>query len=131
MPKHPPPRRVFAPRTPGQQPGVPHFRIKMRESAATAERASLVETTLGTIGQSGRMLIQLINEGRGSSGAYPASVLQEAANSRVFSRGLAIHANHPTLEEEQNRPERNVLDWVGQLVEDARYDPVRRALIAE
>jgi hypothetical protein len=131
MPKHRPPRRAFTPRTPGQQPGVPHFRIKLRESAVTAERASLIETSLGTVSQSGRMLIQLINEGRGSSGAYAAAVLEEAARNRIFGRGLAIHANHPTAEEEESRPERNVLDWVGQLVEDARYDPVRRALIAE
>jgi hypothetical protein len=108
--------------------------VRLRESAATAERAVLTEAGTGTAAQSlgsGRMLIQLISEGLGSSGAYAAAVLQQAATDRVFSRGLALHANHPTLEEEQSRPERNVLDWVGQLTEDARYDPVRRALIAE
>lgn len=131
MPKHRPPRRVFAPRTPGRQPGVPHFRIKLRESAATAERTSLVETTLGTVGQSGRMLVQLISAGWGSSGHYSPDVLREAARTKRFPIGLHLYMDHPGASEEIDRPERSVHDLAAVLTEDARYDDTRKALVAE
>ena len=80
---------------------------------------------------SGRMLVRLIDAGQGSSGYYPASTLQAAAESGVFGRGLHLYADHPGEAERLDRPERSIRDIAGVLTEDARYDDDSQALVAE
>lgn len=108
--------------------------VRLRESAATAERAAFTEAVTGGAFQpvgSGRMLVQLISKGWGSSGYYAAHVLEHAARERRFPAGLHLFMNHPGQAEEQDRPERDVRDLAAVLSEDARYDPARQALVAE
>lgn len=61
----------------------------------------------------------------GSSGYYPASVL-ERDGATAFPAGTHIYLDHPTWEEEWERPERSVKDLVGAMTEAAQYedDPV-------
>ena len=80
---------------------------------------------------SGRMVVRLIDAGQGSSGYYPASTLQAAAESGVFGRGLHLYADHPGEAERLDRPERSIRDIAGVLTEDARYDDDSQALVAE
>lgn len=49
--------------------------------------------------------IKLISPGRGSSGYYPPSVLQKAAENKVFKAGTQMFWNHDTDAEEATRPE--------------------------
>lgn len=77
----------------------------------------------------GGALIQLITPGVGSSGEYPAAVLEAAARDAVFPAGTLMFADHPTPAEEGERPERSIRDVAGVLTENARWDGT--ALVAE
>ena len=104
------------------------------ESAAVAERpAATVITEAGGALQvrDGKILVQIIDEGQGSSGYYPAAVLEQAATDRVFKAGTRMHLDHPGRATGDDLPERSVKDWVAVLSEDARYDAKTRALVAE
>lgn len=117
MPKQRPPRRF----------------IRLRESAPTVEAAPLVESApAGAVSRAGggRLLVQLLSEGWGSSGFYGAPVIAETAKRNVFKSGTQMFVDHPSLSEEHERPERSVRDLAAVLTEDARWDPDRRALVA-
>ncbi|MFC0673544.1 hypothetical protein [Brachybacterium hainanense] len=79
--------------------------------------------------RSGRMLIQIITPGIGSSGVYPREVLEAAAGARVFPAGTQMFADHPSASEAQDRPERSIRDLAGVLTQDAYWDGT--ALVAE
>lgn len=76
----------------------------------------------------GHALIQIITPGTGSSGVYPAEVLEKAAENRIFPAGTLMFADHPTSSEDFERPERSIRDIAGVLTEDARWDG--QALVA-
>lgn len=86
-----------------------------RQPLAEARPTLLAEAT----GTPGRYRVQLINPGWGSSGHYSPDVLAEAATRKVFPAGLKMFADHPTITEETDRPERSVRDVWGKLVTDA------------
>lgn len=89
----------------GQQQSV------LRESTA---KAKATETK-------GVWRIKLIEgDVHGSSGYYPASVL-ERDGAKAFPAGSHIYLDHPTWEEDWQRPERSVKDLVGRMIEDATY----------
>lgn len=77
----------------------------------------------------GNMLVQIITPGEGSSGVYPAEVLEAAAGPDVFGAGTLMFADHPSESEMFERPERSIRDVAAVLVEDARWDG--SALVAE
>lgn len=77
----------------------------------------------------GRLRVQIINAGVGSSGAYPAETLEQAAKDGVFSKGCHVYLDHPTESEQFERPGRSVRDLAGALVTDAVYE--NGALFAE
>lgn len=79
--------------------------------------------------RSGRMLVQIITPGTGSSGVYPSEVLEAAAGARVFPAGTKMFADHPSITEAQDRPERSIRDLAGVLTQDAYWDG--QALVAE
>lgn len=118
MPKSRPPRRF----------------VQLRESAATATPTRLVEAvSAGAVSttSSGRLLIQLISEGWGTSGYYGGPVIAETARDNIFRAGTQMFLDHPTAEEDANRPERSVRDLAAVLTTDARWDEARRSLVAE
>ena len=70
--------------------------------------------------KSGRYEIKVIESGEGSSGYYPANVL-ERDGAKTFPAGTKIFANHPTSSEEWEQPERDVNKIVGKTLTDATY----------
>jgi hypothetical protein len=122
MPKSRPPRRF----------------VQLRESAATATATAtatrLVEAvSAGAVSttSSGRLLIQLISEGWGTSGYYGGPVIAETARDNIFRAGTQMFLDHPTADEDAGRPERSVKDLAAVLTTDARWDEARRSLVAE
>jgi hypothetical protein len=79
----------------------------------TAEAAAAAKDT-------GRMTVQLISPGWGSSGYYSADVLAEAATNVVIPAGTHMYADHPTPTEAKERPVRSIKDLMSVTVEDAR-----------
>lgn len=70
----------------------------------------------------GRMLIEIVNAGWGSSGYYSTKVLDNAVAEKVWPAGTHVYLDHPTESESYERPARTVKDLVGKLAEDARKD---------
>jgi hypothetical protein len=75
-----------------------------------------------------RWSVKVIESGWGSSGYYPATMLQEYGP-RVFKKGTKVFMNHPSIAEENDRPERDINQLAGKLVTDARFDGT--GLVAE
>lgn len=69
----------------------------------------------------GTIPIKVIQAGWGSSGYYPAEVL-ERDGPKVFTKGMHMYWNHPTYTEESERPERDLNDLAAVLVSDARWN---------
>lgn len=63
--------------------------------------------------------IKLIAPGWGSSGYYSKETLRKAAP--VFSKGTKMFWNHQTAAEEASRPEGDLNNLAGELLEDATY----------
>lgn len=72
--------------------------------------------------------IKVIESGWGSSGYYPAAMLEEYGP-QVFKKGTKVFMNHPSMNEESDRPERDVNQLAGKLVSDAKFDGT--GLVAE
>lgn len=73
-------------------------------------------------GPSGRLNIQVIDAGWGSSGYYSGKVLENASKDRVFAKGTHMYLDHPSQAEEHDRPERSVRDLAAVLEEDATWN---------
>jgi hypothetical protein len=100
-------------------------------STAVHESTTLAEAAdVGSM-RSGRMLVQAISAGLGSSGYYSPQVLERAANDRLISRGTPLHVDHASESERHDRPERSVSTIAGVFTGDARYDAERQALVGE
>lgn len=95
----------------------------------------LTETTplseAGTTTSTGRMPVQAISAGLGSSGYYSPEVLERAARDRLITRGTPVHLDHASESERHDRPERSVQTIAGVFTGDATYDPDRAALVGE
>jgi hypothetical protein len=65
--------------------------------------------------------IKIIRPGEGSSGFYPKEVLRRDGP-KVFVKGTQMFWDHPTDQEESERPEGSLRNLAAELVEDARYD---------
>ena len=69
-----------------------------------------------------RRRILLITPGQGSSGYYPAQVL-ERDGPQVIVAGTHMYVDHPGRTESQDRPERSIRDLAAILESDAVWDP--------
>jgi hypothetical protein len=67
----------------------------------------------------GKVLLELISPGQGSSGFYTPEVLEQAAKDKVFPRGTQSHINHDTELERHDRPAGDLRNLVGVTLEDA------------
>lgn len=72
--------------------------------------------------------IKVIESGWGSSGYYSKEMLA-AHGPKAFKKGTKVFMNHPSIHEENDRPERDVNQLAGKLVSDARFDGT--GLVAE
>ncbi|GAA3218119.1 hypothetical protein ACFP63_08690 [Oerskovia jenensis] len=87
----------------------------------TLAESGLAEAAAPTHGP-GRMNVQIINPGWGSSGYYSQDVLEAAARDRIFPAGTHMYVNHPTATENYERPERDLNTLAAVLAEDAHWD---------
>lgn len=73
--------------------------------------------------KTGRVPIQIITPGWGSSGHYSASVLEAAAP--LFKAGLPMYLDHATEAERIERPIRSVKDIAATFTKEAKWDGKR------
>jgi hypothetical protein len=64
--------------------------------------------------------VKIIQPGWGSSGYYPAEVL-ERDGPKIFTKGTKMYWNHQTPQQEAERPEGDLNNLAAELVTDARY----------
>lgn len=106
----------------------------MPTATAPAGARPIVEAGPGNLTPStndSRLLwVRIIDAGTGSSGKYPPETLEAAADARIFHEGLHFYYDHPTAEEDDQRPERSVLTLAGSLAGDAQWFPEHQALEA-
>ncbi len=106
-------------RGPFSDPEIPMLQEAVGvELTESAETGNLLEAALrrdGTVG------IKIIQPGQGSSGFYPAEVL-ERDGPKVFVSGTQMYWDHQTAMEEAERPEGSLTSLAGELVSDARWE---------
>ena len=90
-------------------------------SEAQSLRSDLVALAEAALRDDGTVPIRIIAPGWGSSGYYAPAML-ERDGPRVFTAGLHMYLDHPSVSEADDRPERSVRDLAGRLVSDARWD---------
>lgn len=83
------------------------------------ETATITEAAAASAKDSGRLPVQFISPGWGSSGYYSPQVLEQAAADKVIPAGTHMYADHPTDLENSDRPERSIRDLMAVVVEDA------------
>jgi len=88
--------------------------VEVRETATLSERAA------ADVKSTGKMPVQFISPGWGSSGYYSPEVLQEAVANRVLPAGTHMYADHPTKRDRTERPERSIRDLMAVTTSDAQ-----------
>lgn len=88
--------------------------IELEEVEISEDFEPLVEA-----GEDGTFLAKIISPGWGSAGFYSADVLKRDVE--IYKEGLPMYWDHPSKDEEKNRPERSLRDMAGKLTEDAKY----------
>lgn len=91
--------------------------VELVESGDGAMFVPLIERA---VRRDGTIPIKIIQPGWGSSGYYPAEVL-ERDGPKIFTRGTKMYWNHQTPSEEAERPEGDLNALAAELVTDARY----------
>lgn len=84
------------------------------------ETGRISEAAAAEAADTGRMLIQHISPGWGSSGYYSAEVLEQAVADQIIPAGTHMYADHPTEEEAKARPVRSIKDLMSVTTEAAR-----------
>lgn len=80
-----------------------------------------VALTERAVADDGTAMLRVIAPGWGSSGYYSPEVL-ERDGPKVFRAGTQMFWNHQTDAEEEARPEGDLRDLAGELIEDARWE---------
>lgn len=89
-----------------------------KESAVVEEQVQLVERAIGA---DGMVRIKLIKPGWGSSGYYGEDVLKRDGP-RIWPKGTKMYADHPTIAEERDRPERSIKDIAAVFAQDPVWE---------
>lgn len=97
-------------------------KTNIRESSTRAFRESA--------GSGVKREIVIIEAGWGSSGYYSEKVLERDIP-RIFPVGSHMYLNHPTMKEDAERPERDLRDLVGVLVEAPRMAGIASVAVME
>lgn len=109
------------------------FRNGSKPAALPAgEKVNLVEASraVETSGP-GRLLVQLIAAGWSLNGRYYPEAVLKRDGPKIFRAGTHNFIDHMTEQEEYERPVGSVKMLASAQVEDARWDPKRKALVAE
>lgn len=98
--------------------------VQSSESGAVQPDGELVgdavELLEKAVRRDGTIPIKIIQPGWGTTGYYPAAVL-ERDGPKVFPRGTHMYWDHPTQREDAERPERELDDLAAVLTSDARW----------
>lgn len=89
---------------------------------AAVVESDVIPLTERAVRGDGTAAIKIIQPGWGSSGFYPAEVL-ERDGPRIFTAGLKSFWNHATPTEDAERPEGDLSALAMELVSDARWEP--------
>lgn len=94
---------------------------RLVENAVLSESAILAspDAAMSDLGIYRSLLIRA--DVQGSSGFYPAEVLRRDGAS-AFPAGTHVYIDHPTRSEEEERPERSVLEMAGVLLDPAIFE---------
>lgn len=84
------------------------------------ETTRLTEAAVTKAKETGRLPVQLVSPGWGSSGYYSAEVLEAAVADGLFPAGMHMYADHPTAQEAEARPVRSIKDLVSVTTEPSR-----------
>lgn len=84
------------------------------------EQATITEAAAAAGAETGRLPIQFISPGWGSSGYYSTEVIEEAAAGDFIPAGTHMYADHPTDAEALERPGRSIKDLMAVTCESAR-----------
>jgi hypothetical protein len=82
------------------------------------------------VGEAQRREVVLISAGWGSSGYYSEEVLSRDIPA-IFPVGTHMYLDHPTAQENAERPERSTLDLVGKIVETPRMAGIEAVAVVE
>lgn len=93
----------------------------IQESAVDITESELViDLVEKAIRKDGTIPVKLIQPGWGSSGYYPPDVLKRDGP-KVFTKGLQMFWDHPTMAQEAERPEGSLDNLAAVLVSDAQW----------
>lgn len=93
----------------------------LEESAVDITESELIiDLVEKAIRKDGTIPVKLIQSGWGSSGYYPPEVLQRDGP-KVFTKGLQMFWDHPTAQQEAERPEGSLNNLAAVLVSDAQW----------
>ncbi|MCX6024012.1 MAG: hypothetical protein NTZ05_20230 [Chloroflexi bacterium] len=95
--------------------------VSIGEAAQDVELSGDIIALREAVRQDGTVPIKLIAPGWGSSGYYPAAVL-ERDGPATWPAGTKMYWDHPTISEDQERPERSLRDLAAELVTAAAYN---------
>ena len=93
----------------------------IKESEDTEIIGDYIPLVEQAVRKDGTIPIRVIAPGWGTSGYYSPEVL-ERDGPTVFTKGLHMHLDHPTVKEEAERPERSVKDLAAVLVDNAMWN---------
>lgn len=96
--------------------------VTTQEAEETSVLGDLVPLVEKSISRDGTTEIKVIRPGWGSSGYYKPEVL-ERDGPKAFPKGTKMFWNHPTLQEERDRPERDLRDLAAEFIEDSTWKP--------
>jgi hypothetical protein len=84
-------------------------------------RGDIIELVEKAVRSDGTARVKLISPGWGSSGYYSKEMLQRDG-AKVFPKGTHMYMNHPTEQENLDRPERDIRDLAGVQETDAAWE---------
>lgn len=108
----------ISPSVPTSESSRAHDPVDMLETAI--EEAVPVKLVEKAVASDGTVMLKLIAPGKGSSGYYTQEVLKRDGP-RVFTKGLHNFIDHPTPQEESERPEGSLTRLGSTLIEDAHW----------
>jgi hypothetical protein len=107
----------------GTDPSADTVEEKVKLTDATSSRAiegRLVPLLEAKTARDGTIPVKLIEPGWGSTGYYSEAMLKRDGP-KIFKKGTHSYWNHPSVSEADDRPERDLWDLAGVLVEDAYW----------
>jgi chaperonin cofactor prefoldin len=97
-----------------------HVSSKEESSRQVEFTSDLVPLVENAVRKDGTVQLKVIAPGKGSSGFYTREVLSRDGP-KVVTKGTKMFWDHPTAQEESQRPERSLRDLAGEITEDAKY----------